>query len=107
MGFLQTHKMYSVGCYGEVWTDEEMNILRLSQHLELPGKWKNYELVVTYGWLQKAGEPARLVPITIFTQAQRNNKVHWCRERFMNYRVFHIQVRMTSTKIAPSMAGTK
>jgi len=109
LGFLQTHKTYSVSCYGEVWTDVEMNVLRLSQHLELPGKWKNYEVVLTYGQLQKAGEPERLVPITISTQAERNHKVYWCRERFMNYRLFNSQVRIVSEKIgAPGVdTGTK
>jgi hypothetical protein len=98
LGFLQTHKMYSVDCYGEVWTDAEMNVLRLSQHLELSGKWKNYELVVTYGWLQKTGEPARLVPVTISTQAEHNNKVYWCRGRFMNYQLFNSRVRIVSER---------
>ena len=28
-------KTVTVSCYGEVWTDEDMNILRMSEHYEL------------------------------------------------------------------------
>jgi hypothetical protein len=84
---------FTVACYGEVWTDENTNILRISEHYELTGKWKNFQGVVTYGWLQREGEP-RLIPLTISTQAESHKKVYWCRGQFMNYQVFSSRVRM-------------
>jgi len=88
------HKDVTVPCYGEVWTDEETNILRMSQHLENFGWWKHYQSVVTYGWLQRSGESPRLIPLTISAQAERGKSVYWCRGRFVNYQVFSSQVKM-------------
>lgn len=53
-------RVSSMACYGEVWTDEDFNILRMSEHCEPPGNWKHYESVVTYGWLQRTDETPRL-----------------------------------------------
>jgi hypothetical protein len=78
----------TVGCYGEVWTDEDINILRMSEHLELLGKWKNYQGVVTYGWFHQKDEAPHLIPLTISTQAEYKKKIYWCRGRFTNYQRF-------------------
>jgi hypothetical protein len=94
--FLEISKAVTVPCYGEVWTDEEANILRMSEHYELPGKWKKYQTVVTYGWLNRDGEPPRLIPLTIYTQAERNKKVYWCRGQFTDYRIFDSRVRIVA-----------
>jgi hypothetical protein len=40
-----------------------MKVLRISEHFELLGKWKNHQTVVTYGWLKKAGDVPRLIPL--------------------------------------------
>jgi hypothetical protein len=87
-------KIFTVSCYGEVWTDEDSNILRMSEHYELPGRWKDYQAVLTYGWFRRAGEPPRLVPLSISTQAEYKKKVYWCRGRFIDYQVFSSQVQM-------------
>ncbi len=92
--FFAVNKIVTVGCYGEVWTDEDTNILRMSEHYELPGKWKDYQGVVTYGWLQRKNETPRLIPLTIYTQAEINRKVYWCRGVFTNYRVFGSRVKI-------------
>ena len=55
-GFFAVNKIATVACYGEVWTDADTNILRISEHYELPGKWKDFQAVVTYGWLRQAGD---------------------------------------------------
>ena len=90
-----TSKIFTVPCYGEVWTDEDTNILRISEHYEqLSGRWKNYQGVVTYGWLNEADETPRLIPVTIYTQAERNGKVHWCRGQFTDYRRFGSEVKI-------------
>ena len=83
-------------CYGEVWTDERFNLLRVSEHLELSGRWKAYESVVTYGWLRRAGEADRLIPVTILTQIRNGKKVYWCRGLFTNYRIFDTRTRIVT-----------
>jgi hypothetical protein len=90
------NKDVTVACYGEVWTDEETNILRMSEHLEKRGWWKHYQAVMTYGWLQQRGETPRLIPLTISTQAERGKRVYWCRGRFMDYQVFSSRVKMAT-----------
>ncbi len=86
--FFTIKKDVDLACYGEVWTDEETNILRISEHFEQLGWWKHYQAVVTYGWLQRSGETPRLIPLTISAQAERGKKVYWCRGQFVNYQVF-------------------
>ncbi len=98
--FYSRGKTVDAPCYGEVWTDEDFNILRMSEHLELSGKWKAYESVVTYGWLRRAGEVDRLIPVTILTQIRNDGKVHWCRGLFTNYRIFDAQAKIVATDYA-------
>lgn len=90
--FFKASKTISVACYGEVWTDEDTNILRMSEHYELPGKWKDYQAVVTYGWLQRADQTSQLIPLAISTQAEYKNKIYWCRGQFTGYRMFATRV---------------
>lgn len=92
-----------VSCYGEVWTDERLNILRVSEHLELPGEWKAYESVVTYGWLRRPGDADRIIPITILTQIRNGKKVYWCRGFFTNYRIFDAQAKVVASDSAQSL----
>src|SRR5438093_896973 len=66
-GFFAVNKIVTVPCYGEVWTDEDINIFRISEHLELSGKWRDYQSIVTYGWLRRTDEVPRLIPLTIST----------------------------------------
>lgn len=94
--FLSHGEIVEAPCYGEVWTDDNLNILRISEHLELSGKWKAYESVVTYGWLRRVGQPDRLIPLTIFTQIRNAAKVHWCRGLFTNYRIFDSQAKIVT-----------
>ena len=86
--FFMTSKAIVVPCYGEVWTDQDLNILRMSEHLVLSGNWQNPQAIVTYGWLKKADEPPRLIPLTIAAQAEYRNKLYWCRGQFTDYRQF-------------------
>ncbi len=95
--FFTTSKDFTVPCYGEVWTDEDTNILRISEHLELSGKWRDYQSVVTYGLLRRTDEAPRLIPLTISTQAVLNKKkVYWCRGVFTNYRIFGSRVKIVA-----------
>lgn len=95
-GLFAIQKLETASCYGEVWTDRDLNILRISAHYELTGKWKDYLAVMTYGWLKRADESPRLVPLTISTQAKSGRNVYWCRGRFVNYQVFSASARIKS-----------
>jgi trypsin-like peptidase len=90
-------RISTVACYGEVWTDENINILRISEHYELTGRWKDFQGLVTYGWLRRAGK-SRLVPLTISTQARCRNKIYWCRGQFMDYQMFSAEVRIVANQ---------
>lgn len=94
--FYSHGKVVDAPCYGEVWTDERFNIPRVSEHLELSGKWKAYESVVTYSLLRRAGESDRVIPVTIFTQIRNGKKVYWCRGLFTNYRIFDAQAKIVT-----------
>ncbi len=103
--FSLTRKTVVVACYGEVWTDADTNIIRISQSLELSDKltayrgWEDLRTVVTYNWLKRASEPPRLVPLTIFTEARYKKKqVNWCRGQFTHYQVFDSDVRITANE---------
>lgn len=104
-GFFAINKTVTVSCYGEVWTDEDTNILRMSEHLELPSKCGAYQAVVTYGWLRRADETPRLIPLTfISTQVEKNGKVfYWCRGHFTDYRVFSSRARILAKENSQSL----
>src|SRR5712691_1545731 len=98
--FFTVSRAVAVACYGEVWTDEDTNIIRISEHLELSDKlkayrgWESYEVVLTYGWLKRADEPPWLVPLTFLTQARDKKGIHWCRGHFTDYHVFNVRARL-------------
>jgi len=95
---------YTVPCYGEVWTDENINILRISERYELPsGRWRDYQGVVTFGWLQRTGQ-LWLVPLTISTQAEFHKKIYWCRGQFMDYRMFRSEARLMVNEPASELS---
>ena len=95
-GLFAISKIATVGCYGEVWTDKDTNILRMSEHYELPGKWKDYQAVVTYGWLEKWNETSRLIPLTISSQVKFKKKIYWCRGIFTDYQMFSSRVKIAT-----------
>jgi hypothetical protein len=95
--FFTVRKTIVVACYGEVWTDEDMNIIRMSEHLEFlkPFRgWEDYQIVLTYGWLERANEPPWRVPLTIFTQVRQKKHIYWCRGHFTDYHVFVVRSRI-------------
>jgi hypothetical protein len=100
-GLFSRRKEYSVECYGEVWADEAMNILRISEHLNLTGKWKDYHSLVTYSWIKLPDQQAQLVPATISTEARLKNTTHWCRGQFTNYQVFQTEAKIIASSPVP------
>ena len=97
-GFFVHKQEQIVSCYGEVWTDEETNILRISQTMELPRHWGTYRVVVTYGWLKRADEPPQLIPVTFYSQLRGGKHVDWCRGQFTDYHVFSVKAKLGSFK---------
>ncbi len=95
----------AASCYGEVWTDQEMNILRLSQHMDLGGRkgldW--YDTVVTYGWLRRDGKAPRMAPVEFRSQFRSKKGTVWCRGHFVNYRAFGSDFKLLSdqAKVLP------
>jgi Trypsin-like peptidase domain len=94
----KSSKTVRTGCYGEVWTDEDMNIVRMSEHYELPGDRKVYHVVVTYGLLTRAGETPRTIPMTIAAKTEDKSRVDWCRGQFTDYQIFGSQVKILAEK---------
>jgi hypothetical protein len=96
--FFYTAKTKAHACYGEVWTDENLDILRISEHDVMTGKWTDFDGVVTYGLLHQANESPRVIPVTFSTQARYNKKMYYCRGEFTNYRTFKAETRLISYK---------
>ncbi len=100
--FFTVGKVVPVACYGEVWTDVDTTIIRMSEHLELSNKlkeykgWEEYQVVLTYGWLNRANEPPRLVPLTTLTLSRhkKDKAVYWCRSQFIHYQMFTARARI-------------
>lgn len=99
-GFFVIQKIVAVACYGEVWTDEAMNILRMSEQLDLSDRlkayrgWEEYQTIVTYGSLTRPHEPPRLAPLTIYNEASDKKHRYWCRGHFTDYQVFGVEARL-------------
>ena len=98
--FFTVGRTVAVACYGEVWTDEDTNVIRMSEHLELSDKlkvyrgWEDFQVVLSYGWHKQANEPPQLVPLTIFTEGRNGKHIYWCRGQFTDYRVFTVHTRL-------------
>jgi len=108
-GFFTRSKTVAVACYGEVWTDEDANVIRMSQHLELSDKlkayrgWEDCQVVLTYGWLRRENEPLRLVPLTIFIEARYKKHVYWCRGQFRDYQIFSSSAKILASDYVQSL----
>jgi hypothetical protein len=85
-----------LSCSGEVWTDEALNILRISENQDLPpaAGWQKFHAAATYGRLNQSGESDRLIPISVAVEAEYKGKVYWSVGRFTNYRVFTARARL-------------
>ena len=100
--FFTVGKMVYMACYGEVWTDESMNIIRISKRLDFSEKlkafrgWHDAHSILTYGWLKKPNEHPRLVPLTIYTEARERKHIYWCREHFTDYEMFSVGARIAA-----------
>jgi hypothetical protein len=98
--FFAVGKPVAVACYGEVWTDKDFNVVRMSENLDLSDKlkayrgWEEFRVVLTYSWLNRTGEPAKIVPLTIFTESHDKKHIYWCRGQFTDYRKFSSRAKL-------------
>lgn len=60
---------------------------------------ENYRVVATYDWLRKTNETPKLIPLTIFAEAEVHNKTYWCRNTFTNYRIFDSKIKLLANKL--------
>jgi hypothetical protein len=97
--FASWSKVNILDCYGEVWTDKDLNLVRASENYKLLGSWKNYHGVVTFGMVTIGGRKVR-VPLTIATQAELGGKFYWCQGIFSDYHEFASTVAIGNPAIA-------
>jgi hypothetical protein len=93
LGFASLSKVNTLECYGEVWTDKDLNLVRASENFKLLGTWKNYHGVVTFGVVTIGDHKVR-VPMTIATQAEYHGKLYWCQGIFSEYHEFASTVKI-------------
>ena len=74
--------------YGEVWTDESLNFMRMSLHCEKHGRHE-WEGVMNFGWFTRPEVEPRLVPVTVVSWSPNRNKGLWCRSQFVDYHEFY------------------
>ena len=101
-GFASLSRVNTLDCYGEVWTDKDLNLVRASENYKLLGTWKDYHGVVTFGVVTIGDHKVR-VPMTIATQAVYGGKLYWCQGIFSNYYEFASTVKVGSPSIGSTM----
>jgi hypothetical protein len=104
--FLSLSKVNTLECYGEVWTDTDLNLVRASENYKLLGTWKNYHAVVTFGVMTIGGRSVR-VPMTIATQAEYHGKPYWCQGIFSDYHEFASTVKIGNPAIGSETDAAK
>jgi hypothetical protein len=95
-GFFHTEKTISVAVRGEVWTDENLNILRITQELSSPPKmgWINEHVSILYGWLESPKGVRNLVPTNIFRRSEftEDHQIYSTVCRITDYHRFAVSV---------------
>jgi hypothetical protein len=102
-GFASLNKVRTLDCYGEVWTDNDLNLVRASENYKLLGTWKNYRGVVTFGVVTIGDHKVR-VPMTIATQAEFHGKLYWCQGIFSDYHEFASTFKIGNPAISSATA---
>ncbi|MGB6875735.1 MAG: serine protease [Candidatus Acidiferrales bacterium] len=92
-GFMVRHHIDSYDCSGEVWTDQDENIMRISENFCMLGSRTNMRLIVTFGWTDIEGERL-LVPVTVSMETEDGSHIDWCRGQFTDYQQFRSTVRL-------------
>lgn len=93
-GFFTISHLSQVPCYGEVWTDQQMNIVRMSQHMDLSARLKRYQGwdtmddYVRFGWRMIGDETRQLVPVSYVRSGKTGKHVYWTVGQYTQYQVF-------------------
>ncbi|MGC1368210.1 MAG: serine protease, partial [Candidatus Acidiferrum sp.] len=104
--FMTWSKVKTLDCYGEVWTDKDLNLVRASENYKVVGTWKHYHGVVTFG-VATIGDRSVRVPVTIATQAEYGGKLYWCQGIFSDYHEFASTVRVGNPAIGSATDAAK
>lgn len=96
LGFMIHHHIESYDCSGEVWTDQDENLLRVSEEYYMPNSWKKMRSIVTFGWTNIDGKRL-LVPVTSSMETVNGTHIYWCRGQFTDYRQFRSSVRLVAS----------
>ena len=93
---IHTEKLISVAVRGEVWTDEDLNILRITQELLTPPSmgWVEFRSSVMYGWLEFPKGGRELVPTNMMTRTETtdDHQIYFSICRFTDYHQFAVEV---------------
>lgn len=90
-----TETNVAVATRGEVWTNENLEILRITQELLVPRSthWQRLRSSVMYGWLQSpTSRERRLVPTNTLFEGDLTDdrQTYWTIGYFSNYRQFTV-----------------
>jgi len=113
LGF-HTDKVISVPVRGEIWTDDALNILRITQELLAPPSmgWVNFRASVLYGWLESPKGERELVPTNMVIRAELtdDHQIYWAICRITDYHRFTISVVVgdqRSVKSEPDLSSRR
>lgn len=91
--FFVHHDLEAYDCSGEVWTDQDENLVRISENLHTPNLRGNPSLIVTFGWTDVPGKRL-LVPVTVWMRVDASPHVIWCRGQFTDYHQYRSTARL-------------
>src|SRR3954469_20034550 len=90
----------TVPCHGEVWTDSELNIFRISEQMEMPPQSgvQSCSITILYGWLRHERLAATLVPASLhMISTMRDRGVLESSAMFSGYYQFHATTKIVAT----------
>jgi hypothetical protein len=91
LGFYVHHHIEAYDCFGEVWTDQDNNFVRISENYKMHDNV--YRQIVTFEWVDIDGVRSE-VPATIHSSVREGEKDLWCRGLFTNYQQFRTKARL-------------
>ncbi len=102
---IHTERTIAVPVRGEVWTDNALNILRITQELLAPPSvgWLNFRNSVLYGWLQSPNGERKLVPTNIISRAELpvKHEIYSTLCRVTGYHQFSVNVIVGDREPSP------
>ncbi len=91
-----TETNIAVATRGEVWTNENLEILRITQELLVPQSthWQRLRSSILYGWLESPTGERRLVPTNTLLEGEHTDdrQTYWTIGTFSDYHQFIVTV---------------